>query len=95
MLKGLISFVHIGLFNIIFIASANACDDKSCETAYLSETRQHVNNHSRRGVGSMQERHAHSENRERKAYALYIHYILTKYGDPTDKNSRYFEKKQG
>ncbi|MEE9336734.1 MAG: hypothetical protein V3U87_01525 [Methylococcaceae bacterium] len=85
MLKGFILFLQSGLFSLFFMTSASACDDKSCETAYLSETKQHIKNHSRRGSGSMKERHAYAVNRERKAYALYVHYFLMKYGDPTDK----------
>ncbi|MEE9444415.1 MAG: hypothetical protein V3V19_01980 [Cocleimonas sp.] len=95
MLKGLILMLPLGLLNLLFMASANACDDRSCETAYLIETKQHISNHARRGLSSMQERHAYSENRERKAYALYVHYFLMKYGDPTDTNSKYFMKEKG
>lgn len=89
MLKGFI-LVSSGLFNLFFMTAAQACDDKACETAYLSESRQYINNHARRGIAAMQERHAYSKNRERKDYALYVHYFLMKYGDPTDKTSKIY-----
>jgi hypothetical protein len=92
MQKGLTLFVLLGLSNLFFMVSASACDDKSCETAYLAEVDQHVKNYARRGYGSMHERHAHAKNRERKAYALYVHYFLMKYGDPTDKKSKYYHE---
>ncbi len=56
--------------------NASACDDKSCEVAYLIETEQHVANQIRRAESSKLERHAYSKNRERRAYAMYVHYHM-------------------
>jgi hypothetical protein len=74
------------LVNVIFIATffastdALACDDKPCETAYLAETKQYISNHVRRAETYMAERHAHSKNRERRAYALYQHIHMILFG---------------
>ena len=53
--------------------SALACDDKGCESAYLAETQQHIANQIRRANTFKTERHAHSSNRERRAYAEFVH----------------------
>ena len=66
----------------LFIASfnASACDDKACESAYLAETQQYVKNHIRRAEASKAERHAYSKNRQRRAYALYVHIHFMLFG---------------
>jgi len=66
----------------LFIASFNvsACDDKACESAYLAETQQYVENHIRRAEASKAERHAYSKNRQRRAYALYVHIHFMLFG---------------
>jgi len=56
--------------------SVFACDDKSCKTAYLAETQQHIANQIRRANTYKTERHAHSKNRERRAYVEYVHKYL-------------------
>ncbi|HIH98202.1 MAG TPA: hypothetical protein HA346_04265 [Thermoplasmata archaeon] len=61
------------LFSVMFSFNASACDTKSCEAAYLAETQQYVANHIRRAEAYKAERHAHSLNRERRAYALFVH----------------------
>ncbi len=57
----------------LFSPSISACDNKGCEKAYLAETQKHVDNHLRRAKAERAERIAHSKNRERRAYALYVH----------------------
>ena len=61
------------LVSTMFSITASACDDKPCEAAYISETKQYTNNHIRHAKTYRTERHAHSKNRERRAYALYVH----------------------
>ena len=58
---------------LMFSANVSACDDKACETAYVAATKQYANNHIRQAETYRTERHAHSKNRERRAYALYVH----------------------
>lgn len=53
--------------------TALACDNKGCESAYLAETQQHIANQIRRANTHKVERHAYSKNRERRAYASYVH----------------------
>ncbi|MEH6456635.1 MAG: hypothetical protein V7749_09950 [Cocleimonas sp.] len=60
-------------FSMLISSSALACDDKSCETAYLAETKQHIANQIRRANTYKVERHAYSMNRERRAYAKFVH----------------------
>jgi hypothetical protein len=57
----------------MFSTNVSACDDKACETAYIAETKQYTNNHIRLAEAYRVERHAYSKNRERRAYALYVH----------------------
>lgn len=66
----------------LFIASfnASACDDKACESAYLAETQQYIENHIRRAEASKAERHAYAKNRQRQAYALYVHIHFMLFG---------------
>ena len=61
------------LFSTLLSTSAFACDNKGCESAYLAETQQHIANQVRRANAYKVERHAHSMNRERRAYAEFIH----------------------
>ncbi len=61
------------LFSILISNSVFACDNKSCEAAYLAATKQVIANHVRRAKALKVERHAHSMNRERRAYAEYMH----------------------
>jgi hypothetical protein len=69
------------VFSSFITFNASACDDKSCEKAYLLETVQHISNHVRHAETYKTERHAYSRNRERRAYALYNHIHVQK-GDP-------------
>ena len=46
---------------ILFSANIAACDYKSCERAYLTETKQHIANHVRRVEAYKTERHANSK----------------------------------
>jgi hypothetical protein len=59
--------------SLILSMTASACDDKSCEAAYIAATKQYTSNHIRQAEAYRSERHAHSKNRERRAYALYVH----------------------
>ena len=61
------------LFSILISNSVFACDTKSCETAYLAETKQTIANQLRRANTYRLERHAYSLNRERRAYASFVH----------------------
>ncbi len=75
-------FSSITLMLFLFLPfNVNACDDKACEGAYLSETKHHIANHVRRAETHKVERHAHAINRERRAYALYRHFHLMWFGD--------------
>ena len=79
-LKLLNSFflVSILFFSLMISNSVFACDSKSCETAYLAETKQVIANQLRRANAYRVERHAYSLNRERRAYASFVHnYFLT------------------
>jgi len=68
------------LFLVLLSFNASACDDQSCEGAYLNETKQHIANHARRAEAYRAERHAYSMNRQRRAYALYRHIHLMLFG---------------
>lgn len=73
MLRGLL--ISASLISSLFLASnASACDDKPCETAYLSETDQYIENHIRRAKAYRMERLAYSKVRENRDYALYQHF---------------------
>jgi len=73
--------VSIALLSSFFISTtASACDDKPCETAYIAETKEHIANHVRQAETYKTERHQHSSNRERRAYALYVHQYFMKHG---------------
>ena len=61
------------LFSLLMSQSVFACDTKSCESAYLAHTKQVIANHVRRAEAHKVERHAHSLNRERRAYAEFVH----------------------
>ena len=79
----LLNNVFLGLilmFSMLISTSVFACDNKGCESAYLAETKQHIQNQIRRANASKAERHAHSQNRERRAYAEYVHkyFVLIK-----------------
>lgn len=58
---------------VFFSTNVSACDDKSCESAYLASTERYVANHIRRANTLRAERLAYSKNRERRDYALYVH----------------------
>lgn len=58
---------------VLFSPYIYACDNNSCEKAYLAEAQKHVENHVRRANALRAERVAHSQNRERRAYARYVH----------------------
>lgn len=68
------------LFSFLISNSVFACDNKVCESAYLAETKQTIANQIRRANALKVERHAHSQNRERRAYAEYVHkyFVLMK-----------------
>ncbi|WP_299876856.1 hypothetical protein [uncultured Cocleimonas sp.] len=74
----------------LFIASFNvsACDDKACESAYLAESQRHVENQIRRAEATKAERHAYSQNRHRRAYALYVHIHFMLYGSDMDEKPK-------
>ncbi len=79
----LLNSLFLGLilmFSMLISTSVFACDDKSCETAYLAETKQHIANQIRRANTFKVERHAYSMNRERRAYAEFVHkyFVLVK-----------------
>jgi len=81
-----ISSSSVLIFSLVFPFNGFACDDKSCEVAYLAETKQHISNHVRRAETERVERHAHSKNRERRAYALYQHFHMMIFGEPGNIN---------
>ena len=81
----LISFSLISSMLISF--NASACDDKACESAYISATQEYVANGKRRAEAYRIEREAYSKNRERRDYALYVHMHLMIFGDPANKIS--------
>jgi len=72
LLNGFI-LASIFLLSLLMSNSVMACDNKGCETAYLAETKQRIANQIRRANALKTERHAHSLNRERRAYAEYVH----------------------
>ncbi|MEE9326797.1 MAG: hypothetical protein V3U71_05825 [Cocleimonas sp.] len=63
----------IVLLSMLFSFNASACDDKSCEKAYLAQIEQYVANDIRRAEAFRIERRAHALNRERRDYAFYVH----------------------
>jgi len=80
MFRAKFSSIALMLF-LLLPFNATACDDKSCEGAYLSETKRYISNHVRRAETYKVERHAYALNRERRAYALYRHFHLMWFGD--------------
>ena len=62
---------------LLFSFSVEACDSKSCESAYLISTERYIANHQRRARTMRAERVAYSKNRERRDYALYVHKHFT------------------
>ena len=68
------------LFSMLLSTSVFACDNKGCESAYLAETQMHIANQVRRANAYKVERHAYSMNRERRAYAEFVHkyFVLVK-----------------
>jgi len=69
--------LSLSLLTSLFISfGASACDDKPCEAAYISSTERYMANHIRRANTYRLERLAHSKNRERRDYALYVHLHL-------------------
>ena len=76
-----VKFSSMSLMLFLLLSfNSYACDDKSCEGAYLAETKQHIANQNRRAQAYKAERHAYSINRERRAYALYRHIHLILFG---------------
>ncbi len=63
----------IVLLSMLLSFNASACDDKSCEVAYLAQAQQYIANDIRRAEAFRVERRAHALNRERRDYALYVH----------------------
>ena len=61
------------LFSLLISNSVLACDNKVCESVYLAETKLIIANQIRRANALKVERHAYSLNRERRAYAEYVH----------------------
>ena len=61
------------LFTLLISNSVFACDNKDCESAYLAETKRTIANQLRRANALKAERHAYSMNRERRAYAEFVH----------------------
>jgi hypothetical protein len=80
MLRKIIFSVGL-IFSLLVSMNASACDDKSCEIAYLSAAKQYTANSMRQAEAYRAERVAHSKNRERRAYALYVHLHLMMFGD--------------
>jgi len=81
MLRTMLQMLALGftlIASLLFSITASACDDKSCEAAYISATKQYVSNHIRQAEAYRSERHAYSKNRARRAYALYVHMHLGK-----------------
>jgi len=72
--------------SLMFSTNVTACDDKACEVAYLAATKQYTENHIRQAEAYRVERHAHSKNRERRAYALYVHIHLMLFGEHPSKS---------
>ena len=66
-------------------SNAIACDDKACETAYLSATTQYVANHGRQAQTARTERVAYAMNRERRDYAVQNHIHRVRYFLSNDK----------
>ncbi len=64
------------LASLLLSFNASACDDKPCEAAYLSASERYVENQIRHANAYRVERLAHSKNRERRDYALYVHHHM-------------------
>ena len=67
------------LILIINSSNSHACDDKACETAYLSATSQYVENHGRQAQTAKTEREAYASNRERRDFAVVNHIQRVRY----------------
>ena len=67
--------------SLILAISSNAiaCDNKSCEKAYLASTTQYIANHGRQAQTAKTEREAYASNRERRDYAVVYHIQRTRY----------------
>ena len=68
-----LSAVLVSIPLIILSSNAIACDDKSCEKAYLQSTHQYIANSGRQANTARTEREAHAMNRERRDYAVVNH----------------------
>ena len=68
-----LSAVLVSIPLIILSSNTLACDDKSCEKAYLQSTHQYIANHGRHANTARTEREAHAMNRERRDYAVVNH----------------------
>ena len=65
--------LSVSLPLMMITSNASACDDKACERAYLSSTKQYVKNYGRKGITARSEREAHAKNRERRDFAVVHH----------------------
>lgn len=68
-----LSGILVSIPLIILSSNAIACDDKSCERAYLQSTHQYVENYGRQANAARTEREAYAMNRERRDYAVANH----------------------
>lgn len=82
----------VSIFASLFSSSAMACDDKACETAYLASTQQYAYIQKTHAEMYRAERLAHAKNRERRAFALYMHIHQTRFGADANKSSESEEK---
>ena len=57
----------------VITSNAMACDNKSCEKAYLASTHQYVDNYGRRANSAKSEREAYAKIRENRDYAVISH----------------------
>jgi hypothetical protein len=71
--------LSVSISLLFFSSGTMACDDKPCETAYLSATSQYIANHGRQANTARTEREVHASNRQRRDYALQNHIHQTRY----------------
>jgi len=71
-MKKILCFVLTGIL-FTGLHSAVACDDKSCETAYISAVEQYVHNHQARANSARDERVAYAKVRENRDRSLNEH----------------------
>jgi hypothetical protein len=76
----ILATVNLSASLLLAISSnAMACDNKSCEKAYLASTTQYIANHSRQAKTAKTEREAYASNRERRDFAVVYHIQRTRY----------------